>query len=262
MMETSRPTSSGARLPAAVAWPRATLPALIAVFCLAPAAAGAALASTPTAADMSPRSAATESGAPKIGPSATSRHERARFQGQPASRAARQVADWVVASDDNRGLPFVVVDKVNAEVFVFDDEGLLRGAASALLGRARGDDSVAGIGSRRLATIRPEERTTPAGRFVASLGHDFEQDILWVDFDAALSLHRVIKGDPNDHRLQRLASPSPLDRRISYGCINVPVTFYEQVVVPAFTNSNGIVYILPEVKSIRDVFTSYSVPSD
>ena len=161
---------------------------------------------------------------------------------------------WVTSSGDNQGLPFVIVDKVNAKVFVFDRRGGLRGAAAALLGLAHGDESVPGIGHRKLATIKPGERTTPAGRFKAALGHDFEQDILWIDYDAALSMHRVIVGNPKDHRAERLASPSPLDNRISYGCINVPASFYDGIVVPAFTATVGIVYILPETKPLRDVF--------
>ncbi len=160
-----------------------------------------------------------------------------------------------MASGDNDGLPFVIIDKIRAKVFVFDTGGRLRGATFALLGKARGDDSVPGIGSRKLSTIRPEERTTPAGRFVATLGHDFEQDILWIDYDASISLHRVVTGDPGDHRLQRLATISPLDKRISYGCVNVPVKFYEDVVLETFTGTTGIVYILPEIKTIRDVFS-------
>lgn len=110
------------------------------------------------------------------------------------------------------------------------------------------------IGRRRLATITPAERTTPAGRFQAALGHDLEQDILWIDYDSALSLHRVIVGNPEDRRRQRLASPSPLDNRISYGCVNVPADFYDRVVVPAFTGTVGIVYILPETRSLAEVF--------
>jgi hypothetical protein len=192
---------------------------------------------------------------PGAGPSRKAPTKRARFSGEPASRDAQQVADWVVASGDNHGLPFVIIDKVNAKVFVFDPPGRLRGAARALLGLARGDDSVPGIGSRKLSGIRPEERTTPAGRFVASLGNDLgEKDVLWVDYDAAISLHRVIKGDPGDHRLLRLGTKSSLDKRISYGCINVPASFYERIVRPVFVKTNGIVYILPEIKRINDVF--------
>ncbi len=182
------------------------------------------------------------------------RPDHADFRVEPSSRDAREVADWVVRSADNTGMPFVIIDKINAKVFVFRPDGRLRGAAPALLGLARGDDSVAGVGHRKLAAIGVSERTTPAGRFIASLGHDFEQDILWVDYDSALSLHRVITGRPQDHRRQRLATPTPLDNRISYGCINVPPAFYDTVVAPAFAGTRGVVYILPETRSIQVEF--------
>lgn len=176
------------------------------------------------------------------------------FGRQTASRNAHDVVAWILKFGDNQTLPFVIIDKIDAKVFVFDGQGRMQGAAPALLGLGRGDESIAGIGKRKLATIRPEERTTPAGRFQASLGRDFEQDILWVDYDAALSLHRVITGNPKDRRQARLASVSPDDNRISYGCINVPADFYDRVVVPAFTGTVGIVYILPEAKSLDRVF--------
>jgi hypothetical protein len=186
----------------------------------------------------------------------------ADFRGEAASAEARFVANWVVASHDNQALPFLVIDKANARVFVFDASGTVLGAAAALLGLGRGDDSVPDIGHRRLATITPAERTTPAGRFKAALGNDFEQDILWIDYDKALSLHRVIVGNRKDRRAERLASPSTLDNRISYGCVNVPVRFYDDIVAPAFTGTVGIVYILPESKPLRAVFAIPEQPAD
>lgn len=178
----------------------------------------------------------------------------ADFRGEIASKDAIRIANWVVVSGDSGNRPFVIVDKVNARVYVFDQHAQFQGAASALLGLGRGDDSVAGIGQRKLSTIGLKERTTPAGRFIASLGNDYTQDILWVDYDLALSLHRVITGNAKDRRHQRLASPSPLDNRISYGCINVPVAFYDNLIIPAFTGTTGVVYILPETKMIEEVF--------
>lgn len=182
---------------------------------------------------------------------------RVDFQAEPASPEARSVASWVTGSGDNHGLPFVIVDKIAAKVFVFHPDGRLSGASPALLGLARGDRTVPGIGNRPLASIRPEERTTPAGRFVAAVGHDLLKDVVWVDYDAAISLHRVITTNPKEHRLARLASPTPLDNRISYGCINVPAAFYDGVVRPAFLGAGGIVYILPEVLSLGEVFPGY-----
>ena len=186
---------------------------------------------------------------------AQSARRSADFLGEVASRDSIRVADWVKTSGDNEDRPFVIIDKVNARVYLFDKHAKLLGAASALLGLGRGDGSVAGIGQRKLSSITPKERTTPAGRFVASLGNDYTQDILWVDYDLALSLHRVITGNAKDRRHQRLASATPLDNRISFGCINVPVNFYDKLIIPAFTGTTGMVYILPETKAIEAVFT-------
>ena len=185
---------------------------------------------------------------------------RADFAAEHASVPARDLADWVVDAGDNHGKPFVIVDKKNARVFVFEASGRLRGAASALLGLATGDDSIPGIGDRPLSTIRPEERTTPAGRFEAAMGRNLHgADILWVDYDAAISMHPVITTNPAERRLQRLVSPSPLDNRISYGCINVPAKFYTSVVLPSFAGTNGVVYVLPETRTAQQVFSSYDV---
>ena len=185
---------------------------------------------------------------------------RANFEGEHGSSAARHVADWVVHSGDNRGMPFVIVDKKYAKVLVFDAQGRLQGAAPALLGLAHGDDAIPGIGERALAGIRPEERTTPAGRFVAALGRNLQGgEILWVDYDTAISMHPVVTNNPRERRAQRLASPTPLDNRISYGCINVPARFFKSVLHPVFAGTSGIVYVLPEVKSPVEVFGSYDV---
>ena len=168
------------------------------------------------------------------------------------------MADWVVASADNGGSSFVIIDKKDAEVFVFDAQGQILGAAPALLGLGVGDDSAPGVGNKPLSAIRPQDRTTPAGRFNAFLGHERgHPDFFWVDYKNAVALHRVVKGTPKDHRAERLASPTPLDNRITFGCINVPVAFFEQTVLPAFKGTKGVVYILPEVKPMRDFFPHY-----
>ena len=184
------------------------------------------------------------------------------FQQESASSEVRYVAGWIVNSGDNRGMPYAIIDKVNAKVFVFDTGGNLQGAAPALLGMARGDNSVPGIGERKLSTIRPEERSTPAGRFVSSLSSDVSgKQILVIDYAASLSLHPLAKGTPAERRAQRLESATSDDNRISYGCINVPVKFYQKVISPAFTKTNGLVYILPETSKASDMFGSSSLGS-
>ncbi|MBE7367246.1 hypothetical protein [Ramlibacter pallidus] len=176
-----------------------------------------------------------------------------------ASPEVRHVADWAVHSRDPQGRPFAVVDKVHGRLYVFDAQGGLLGATAALVGSAPGDLSVPGIGERPIASIRPEERTTPAGRFEARMGVGPKgEDILWVDYQNALALHRVVTNVPQERRLQRLASQVAGDRRITYGCINVPAAFYDGVVRPAFAGG-GVVYILPEQRRPQELFGSYDV---
>lgn len=188
--------------------------------------------------------------------------ERSWSPGEPdplvdadASSAARQLTAWVLETADNQGLPFLIIDKINAEALVFDREGQRLGTSPVLLGLARGDISPAGVGDRPLSAIAPGERITPAGRFLASMGENLGgKGILWIDYDAALSLHPVITTRAADRREQRLASATAEDNRISYGCINVPARFYDEIVAPAFSCTMGVVYILPEDQSLSDVF--------
>lgn len=174
------------------------------------------------------------------------------------SAQVEHVALWINASGDNGRLPYIIVDKVNARVFVFNRDGHLQGVEPALLGMAVGDRMRGPVSDQALPGIRPEDRITPAGRFVASLDRDLKgQSILWLDYDNSLALHRVVKGTPREHRAERLQTATVSDNRISYGCINVPVMFFDKILAPVFTNTSGIVYILPETTTAQKVFGSY-----
>jgi hypothetical protein len=179
----------------------------------------------------------------------------AQFGSERPSRDARLLADWVARSGDNANAAFVIVDKKFARMHVFDADARLRGSSRILLGAAVGDDSVPGIGSRPIPEVRPEERTTPAGRFVAQRGRNaLGENVVWVDYGAAVSMHRVRATDPRERRLERLATTRIDDKRISYGCINVPAAFFDGHIAPIFDKRNAIVYVLPEIKSVHQVF--------
>ena len=165
------------------------------------------------------------------------------------------MADEVLATHDRPPRAFVIIDKRRAHLYVVGADGRLLGHTPVLLGAARGDESVPGIGERPIAEIRPFERTTPAGAFDAAIGQNAQgEEIVWVDFDAAISMHRLRSSTPRERRPQRLASPTAADNRISYGCINMPVAFFDDVVGPLFRKGPHAVYILPEVKKVREVF--------
>lgn len=177
---------------------------------------------------------------------------------QEVSRTVIELAGWVVAADDSQGYPFAVIDKAAAQVLVFGGDGRLRGAAPGLFGSAVGDHSAPGIAGVALREIPGRDRTTPAGRFVGGFGPSIDAGrVLWVDYDSAVSIHPTATGVPAERRVERLASPSPDDNRITHGCINVSPEFYEQVVSPTFERG-GVFYILPDEAPIAKTFPDFA----
>ena len=188
-------------------------------------------------------------------------HKLASFGKHKPTAAVRHVANWSVYSGDHKKMAFVVVDKKDARVWVFNPRGKLVSATPALLGSAIGDDSVPGIGEKPLSQVKPEEKTTPAGRFIAEPGMNLKgEDIVWVSYDLAVSMHRVRPTVKSERRLERLASLTPSDNRISFGCINLPKKFYETVLSPTVNKYGAVIYVLPETRTAAQVLGSYDVP--
>lgn len=181
--------------------------------------------------------------------------QRPDFGAEPASDDARYAASRVVEAADNAGLPFVIVDKKEARVYVFAPSGHLLGASAVLLGLAPGDRPVGDNADPSPARLAPSERTTPAGRFDSEPGHnDKGEAIVWIDYAAALAIHRLRPAPARDRRPQRMVSANPDEHRISFGCIVVPVEFYEQVIDPTLGSRRGVVYVLPEASPVQAMF--------
>ncbi|MBC5764092.1 hypothetical protein [Ramlibacter albus] len=243
--------------------------------------AGAAFALIPAFAATKPaETAKAASPAAKAGPAAAKTKGKATAKDKATAKAEKvdttpgpladfgkvdasddvvHVANWVSYTRNNRNRDFVVIDKKHARMYVFDAKGKLKSDAPVLLGKAVGDDSAPGVGDKPLSQLKDEEKTTPAGRFLASHGRNTHgADILWIDYKAAVSMHRVIKvGDEN--RFERLASPEIDDNRISNGCVNVPIAFYNSVLKPSVGKKGAYVYVLPETRSVQKVFGSFDV---
>ena len=169
--------------------------------------------------------------------------------------ASRQMADWVVARRDNGKMPFMVLDKRDARLYVFEASGRLIDQTPVLLGSAHGDETYPGIGDVPIAQVKPYQRTTAAGRFVTRPGLDADHtDVVWLDYDAALAMHRVINKVKSEHRLQRIASANPKVRRVSWGCINIPIAFFDSYISPVFGKRSGVTYVIPERKTFAEVF--------
>ena len=191
-------------------------------------------------------------------PAAAGQVAKADFGKHAASEDANYVAQWAMESADHQGLPFAIVDKRDARVYIFDSNGRLTGATPILLGQYVGDDSAPGVGEHtQTGEVPMEERTTPAGRFLSDPGVNLDgEHVVWVDYKAAFAIHRLRPGASLRQREVRLASETPADNRASLGCVIVPATFYQGVVQPVMGRSRAVVYVLPETRSVRDVFGS------
>ena len=167
---------------------------------------------------------------------------------------ARRFAAAALRAGDTGGRAFAVVSKPAAPVWVFDRHGQLLASSAVLLGQATGDAAPPDVGSRPLHQLRPHEKVTSAGRFLTEAGRNHRgEDIVWLDYDAALSMHRV-RQVAGEQRPQRLQTPGVADNRISYGCINVPDRFYDRTIDPLFARQSGVVYVLPETEPIERWF--------
>ena len=185
-----------------------------------------------------------------------SKPESAQTDGFVQSADAARVADWIASSGDNRSFPYAIIDKNTAAIFLFDAKGKLLGQAPVLIGIALGDDATPGVGRKSLGQLGPNEKTTPAGRFLARYGWAAgRQRMLWVDYADSVGLHPIPKDAArSERRRERMLSPTSDDNRITFGCINVPAPFYARLVQPLFQKKGGYVYILPEAKPIEAVF--------
>lgn len=171
------------------------------------------------------------------------------------SPTAARVAAWIAAEGDNHALPYIIIDKPAARLFLYDAKGAFVGDAPVLIGIAPGDDATPGIGAKSLAEIGPAEKTTPAGRYLAKFGLAAgRQRVLWVDFATSVALHTIPTGAPKEQRTKRMLSPEIDDNRITFGCINVPKAIYGRDISPMFAKKGGYVYILPDTNPVESYF--------
>jgi hypothetical protein len=172
------------------------------------------------------------------------------------SAEARSLVDWVMDSNDAKGRPFAIVDKRAAHIYVFDADGRLAGHSAALLGSTPGDHTVPGVGLRaQTGNVGPDERTTPAGRFDAAPGENAKgEHVVWVDYASAFAIHRLRPGFAYRARATRLADAGAASKRVSWGCVVVPVSFYQAVVEKVLGRSRSVVYVMPEAGALRTVF--------
>ena len=171
-----------------------------------------------------------------------------------AAGVVQQFAQDVVRSADAGGRTFGIIDKPSATLWIFDAQGRQVASSPVLVGQSVGDVAPPDIGTRPLSKVKLHEKVTNAGRFVTEAGSNHKgEDIVWLDYHAALSMHRV-RNVPGEGRAKRLQTPTVADNRISFGCVNIPASFYDRYIDPLFSRTPGVVYVLPETQPLASVF--------
>lgn len=172
----------------------------------------------------------------------------------PLTLAAQRVTSWVADSGDNQSLPYIVIDKPAATIFVYDASGKPVATGPVLIGIAEGDEATPGVGTKKLSEIGPAEKTTPAGRYLAKFGRAAGNNkVLWVDYATSVAIHTIPSGN-KENRTKRMLSPEIDDNRVTFGCINVPKAIYNGKIAQLFGKKGGYVYILPDTKPLESAF--------
>ena len=147
----------------------------------------------------------------------------------PAKWAADWTADWATngaaASPVHPGRHFAGLDKHGAAPYMFDGSARLTGASIRSLDSA-GDN------------------------------------VVWLDYAAAVELRGVEIIDPRKRRPERIATSYASEKRVSNGCVNVPVAFFDAVATPALGHARGILYASPELTLLRQVFPAGAVEDE
>lgn len=151
---------------------------------------------------------------------------------------------------------FIIADKANAEIHVVSQHGEILASSKALFGKDVSDklDIAAYNG------LKPfNAKSTPAGIFKTTKMNSPKYGgtiLAFIEGDKVLTaFHRVYTGNPAQHRDKRIMSDSPSERRITNGCINVPVEFFDAN-LEALPNGT-FVFILPETVKNPKQFSDY-----
>lgn len=119
----------------------------------------------------------------------------------------------------------IVADKKNGKIYTYNAASKEIKSSPALYGKTIADD---------FASDNDRSTITPSGTFTSSKAfstHLNEDVTAFLKRGKALfAIHPVWTGTPAQRRPQRLASPEPEDNRITNGCINVPKTFYYDII--------------------------------
>ena len=84
-------------------------------------------------------------------------------------------------------------------------------------------------------------------------------NVVWLDYAAAAELCSVEIIDPLERRPERIVTSYGSEKRVSNGCVNVPVEFFAAVATPCLGHAREFLYASPELTLLRRVFVAGAV---
>lgn len=172
----------------------------------------------------------------------------------------QQVADNRMRAHPNK--PIVIVDKQMGLTYMIDANGVLAGKSASLTGKTKGDfRSEEAKKTASVESIAEKDKVTEAGMFEGALkkSEDYGRVITLQEFNNySVALHQTYLKKPAERRQERLESATPEDNRISFGCINVPNEFMQNVVLKSipYGMTRFPIVVIPESKSIQAFWPS------
>lgn len=184
---------------------------------------------------------------------------KADFSDVEASSASRMVADYLLRKHGS-AKPFIIVDKNNGISYLFKD-GKLVSKTSTLTGAMKADlpNKFTNIQDPDWDKAPTEGKITQAGEFnggvKVGVGYPIVVEMKrwqlpsgkWV----AQSMHQTYLGDAVENRPGRLASATPEDNRITWGCVNAPAEWMNEHIAPML-GENITVAVLPHNNALLD----------
>lgn len=149
--------------------------------------------------------------------------------------------------------PLIIADKASGTLSIYRPENKSIISNPALFGQEIEDNL--SMSSFDIGTSR---KVTPAGTFIAEKAYSskmHEPIIIFIHGKKQLlAIHPIYLGKPNERRIERIQSLSSEDNRISNGCINVLVDFFN--VLYSLPNKTPIVILSEADKLVVDVSES------
>ena len=165
------------------------------------------------------------------------------------STLAQSVYESMAPTAQASGKGFIVADKPNGMIHIFNADGSLLTQDSALYGKDIGDVE------SKVSSLEGGKKITPAGSYTLRAREDSEyaggkllQLVETKDMNNAyIAVHAAYLGNASEKRLQRLAAPGAEGKRVSYGCVNTTHDTFLKSILPNIDNLNGgMMFVLPD----------------